>query len=327
MSRLDVVGLAKQGAGFGTKVTTMEYFLPVESADGVPNRTTMSKEETDGTRFPTDIEYGTRFFDVSLAGAARLSSFPRLLSAFFGAPTTTTPGGGVTSRKHAFDPVGKVLVPHSIDLGRRDPSPALNDLFWDAIGNELTLSVEANDWLSYDAALIAKELDQGQAIPGSISYDLSRRLAFHTVTAFISINGGAETALTLASFSATVNNGIDTDQVQLGSRSLYKIKEGNANADLSFTVKSTLDTHYRRALLDADPENVKIRLVATGPIIEGAISYQVEIIVYRCQYLEAPAPVDSGETLSGIAISAHVAYDATATKFIDVNVTNNVTTY
>lgn len=326
MSRLDLAGLAKQGAGFGTKVTTMEYYLPVESASGDPNRSIMTKEETDGSRFPTDSEYGSRFFEVSMAGASRIASLPRLLSGFMGAPTTTTPAGGTTSRKHAFDPVGKTLVPHSIDLGRRDPSPGLNDLFWDAIGNELTLSVSPNDWLSFDGAYIAKELDQAQAMPSG-SYDLSRRLAFHTVTAFISINGGSETALTLADYSLTLNNGIDTDQVVLGSRSLFKVKEGNADADLSFTVKSTLDTHYRRALLDADPDNVKIRLVATGPIIEAAIAYQVEVIVYRCQYLEAPAPIDASDTLDDIAISAHVAYDPGATKFVDVNVTNTTTSY
>lgn len=325
MSRLDRVALAKQAA-MGTKQPVMEYTVPVESCEPRLQRTEMTREETVGHKFPTDLEYGARFWEVAMAGACRINSLPRILSGFMGPATTTTPGGGTTSRKHAFDPVGKTLVPHSLDVARIDVNPDVNDLFWDAIGNELSLAVTPNDFVNFDAGWIARDLDQAAAVPAG-TYDLSQRFAFHKVQAFLSLNGAAETALELERFELRYSNGVDTDQLRLGSRSLYKVQEGNVSADISFTPKTALDVHYRRAIADTDPDNVKIRLLATGPIIEAAIAYQIEIIVHRCHYVEAPLPVDAGNTLDEIAVRARCAYDSAAAKFVDVNVTNNVATY
>lgn len=326
MSRLDKVALAKQSA-MGTKTTVMEYVVPVESSDPRINRTEMTREETDGTKFPTDLEYGARFWEVPMSGGARVNSLPRILSGFMGAPTSTTPVGGVTSKKHAFDPWGKTLVPHSIEVDRMDPKPnPIADRFWDCIGNTLTLSVAPNDWVAFDASYIARDRDPA-ITPTAVAVDLSRRLAFHTVQAFISVNGAAEVALPLRTFSLAYTNNVDTDQVQLGARALYKVQEGNVGATISFSPKSTLDAHYARATLDADPDNVKVRLLATGPIIETTVAYSIEIIAYRTHYTDAPAPVAAGGTLDELAVTARCAGDFTLTKFVDVNVVNNVTSY
>ena len=58
MARSDSVGLAKQTA-LGTKQTTMEFFVPVESAEISNNVETLEAEETIGTRFPTGVDYGS----------------------------------------------------------------------------------------------------------------------------------------------------------------------------------------------------------------------------------------------------------------------------
>lgn len=324
MSRLDSVGIAKQAA-MGTKNVTMEYFVPVETAEPTQDRETIEREETTGTKFPTDIEYGTRFFEVALAGDARLNSLPRLLSGFMGAPTTTTPGGGTTSRQHLFNPVGKTLVPHSLMLNRTDPNPAITDLFWDALGNEISLSVEANGRIAFDAAYVAKQLDDALGEP-SPSFDTSRRFPFHTVKAYVSIDGGAETAIDCSAFSVTLSNNIDTDQAVLGSRDLFKIQEGNVDAELSFTVKSGLGTWYRRAQ-QTDPANVKVRVEALGSIIEGAISQEIEFTIYRCQTLDAPAAIDAGDTLDEVEVTCRAAYDFSLSKFFDAIVVNTVATY
>lgn len=325
MSRLDVAGLAKQTA-WGTKKTTMDYFMPVESVDINLNREELTKEETTGTKFPTDLEYGSRFWGVTASGAARLASLPRVLAPFLGPSTPVTPGGGTASKKHQFNPVGKTLDPHSMLVNRTDPNPAITELFYDGIGDQLTVSIEANDYINYEGAYIFKEVDRTQPEP-SATLDLSERYAFHKVQAFISINGAAEVAINLARFELTYNNNVDTDQAVLGSRSLFKVQEGNVDADISFTTKDTLQTHFLRAVLDTNPDNVKIRLLATGAIIEAAITSAVEIIVYRTQYTEAPAGIDAGDTLDEIEISARAAYDATSSKFVDVNVTNMVAAY
>ena len=58
MARSDSVGLAKQTA-LGTKQTTMEFFVPVESADVSNAVETLEAEETIGNRFPSGIDYGS----------------------------------------------------------------------------------------------------------------------------------------------------------------------------------------------------------------------------------------------------------------------------
>jgi hypothetical protein len=327
VSRLDKVALAKQSA-MGTKTTVMEYVVPVESSDPKLNRTEMTREETDGTKFPTDLEYGARFWEVPLSGAARLNSLPRLLSGFMGAPTTIlAPGGVSTSKKHQFDPWGKTLVPHSMEVDRLDPKPnPIADRFWDCIGNDLTLSIAPNDWIAFDASYVAKERDAA-ITPTAVAVDLSRRFAFHAFTAFISVNGAAEVALPLEAFSVTYSNNVSSDQVQLGSRSLFKVQEGNVGATIAFTPKSTLDAHYARATLDGDPDNCKIRLIATGAVIDGTAVQTLELIAYRAQYTDAPAPVAAGSTLDGLAVAARCAGDFTLSKFLDVNVINAVAAY
>src|ERR1043166_5172378 len=175
MSRVDSVGLAVQTAGMGTKVTSMEYWVPVETANVTANRQTLTIEETIGTRFATALDYGTRFFDVPMAGAPRASSFPRILSGFMGNPVTT----GSSPYTHTFDPTlsGKVPDPHSIYVVRNDPKsagqPAIVDLFWDARGNEIAIDIASNDYVKMNAAWIALDLDDTQSAPVA-SYDSSK---------------------------------------------------------------------------------------------------------------------------------------------------------
>jgi hypothetical protein len=52
--------------------------------------------------FPTGLDYGVRWWEVPLAGAARRNSLPRFLSMFLGLPTSTVLGSGVS--QHVFDP-------------------------------------------------------------------------------------------------------------------------------------------------------------------------------------------------------------------------------
>src|SRR5213082_1653928 len=154
MSRVDFVGLARQPAGQGTKVTTMEYFVPVESSSVNQNREELTIEETVGNRFPTGLDYGTRYFEVPMSGAPRMASIPRVISGFLGQPTTVAGAGGdVGAYTHTFDPTvaGKVPEFHSIFAVRKDPNPAIVDLFWDARGNELALNVAPNDFLKMEA--------------------------------------------------------------------------------------------------------------------------------------------------------------------------------
>jgi hypothetical protein len=328
MARLDKVGFAKQVA-MGTKQATMEYFPPVESADVEDQRENIEQEETTGRRFPDGIDYGTTHWELGMKAAPRVSSLPRYASAYLGAPTTSTPDvtNAPTARSHVFDPAaaGKVPVPHSIFAVRKDPSTPIVDLFWDALGNEFSLSVEPNGFLAFEGSFIAKELDDTQADP-SLTLDTSRRMVYDQAKVYISVDGGGETEVKVAGWGLTYGNGIDTDQAILGSRRLFTLAEDNAVATVRFSPRESLSTHYRRALQD-DPASVKLRMTATGAIIGGAVAYKVEVIANAFEYLKAPANISASERLKKIDVEGRVKYDVSASKFVTLEVVNTVASY
>jgi hypothetical protein len=324
MSRVDSVGIAKQATA-GTAQTTMEYFVPVESAEVAFNRETMEVEETVGHRFPTDIDYGTQFFEGTMSGRARAGSFPRVISAFLGAPTTSTVVAG--AYQHLFDPAAanKAPVRHSILFNRTDPDPAITDLVYDAFGNSLTVSVGVNEFLGFEAGFVGISNNDTRPEP-TVTLDTTPRFSFDEFVAYITIGTGSETAIPISGFSLTYSNNFETDNFVLGQRTLYTLNEGNANAEVSFTPKTALATHYRRALL-SDPENVKIRLVATGAMVTGSTPYSFEVTVPRMHYLSAPAPISAADRLTGIDVTARAAYNPSTSKFVEARVVNGVATY
>lgn len=332
MSRIDSVGLAKQtGAGdggLGTRQTVMEYFVPVESASPGINTEEMTAEETLGIPFPTDRANGVQFFEPTMSGKCRGAGLPRILSAFLGDPLTTTPdaAGAPTARNHNFNPVARPTPRAlSILLNRTDPVPAITDLIWDAMGQSLELAVSADDWITFDATLVAKEIDETQPEP-SVTADLTRRFAFHECKAYISVNGGAEVETAIDEYTLGYDLNVPTDNKVLGSRRLFKMEPGNRDAALSFTPKQDLSAWYRRAIL-LEPDSVKVRLEALGPVIGAAVRHKIELIVHRCQTIDAEADIDAGETLKGVPITLHPAYDSAAAKFVEANIVNTVNTY
>jgi hypothetical protein len=323
MSRLDSIGIAKQSA-LGTKQTTMEYFPPVKSAEYESTPEAMEVEETTGTPFPSGLDYGTVAGNVTVEGEARVNSLPRILSAFWGAPTTTAPEG--TARKHAFDPATAAsLVPHSILINRTDPSPAITDLPYDCVGNSLSMNVGVNGYISYEAQFLSAANDDARPEP-TVTLDNSVRLAFDDAAVFIDIAGGGENEIKVGSFGFTYNNNIEDDNFVLGSRFLYSVVEGNRDAEFTFTPKASLSAHYRRALL-ANPESVKLRMRARGALITGATYYEIEVIAHNLEYISAPAGVDAGSRLREMEITARAALNVSTGKFVTGHVQNTVTAY
>lgn len=327
MSRVDSVGIALQTAK-GTQNNVMGYFPPVESAGAPIQREAMEIEETMGHRFPTRTEYGTRYWESPWSGAVRMDSFPRVASAFFGAPVTSQPAAGPspTVYDHMFDPAAASgLGWYSLLINRTDPTVAITDLLYDARGNEVTISVEPNGFVRFEAGFVALENDDTRPEP-VVTRDSSPRLTFDNASVFVSINGGAEEELTTASWSATYSNNLVTDLGVLGSKSLYDLPLGNASCEVKFMPRTDLSEHYRRALLD-DPDSVKLRMVVQGPIIEDALRYEVEFTVQLCEYLDAPIDVNAGETLTGVEVTARAAFDDVSGQFVTLRIRNDVASY
>ena len=333
MSRMDVAAIAAQAGagrgGLGTKKTVMEYAIPVESASPDVNTEDMTREGTLGHPFPTDREPGTQHFEPSMSGACRSASLVRLLSSFWGDPTTTTPDAtnAPTARQHAFDvALAAALNPRALSLiiHRADPSPAITDLVWDALGNELALSIEPNDWIVFDASWVARELEPIAA--PALNADLTRRFGFYETKAYVAVAGGAETEVAVGSFGLTYGLNVPTDNHVLGSRKLYAIQAGNRDLAVTFQPKQDLSAYYRRAIA-TEPESLAVRLEALGPVIGGTVRHRVTIRVPRVFEVEAPADIDAGDTLQGVDVSCAAAYDAATGKFLTAEVVNTVNSY
>jgi hypothetical protein len=332
--RQDSVGLAKQtGAGpggLGTANAVPSYYLPVESGSAGFSPEEMTAEETIGHPFPTDRDVGTHLYTPSFSGKCRAASLVRLLSAYWGDPVTTQPdaGGAPTAYQHVQDAaLAAALVPraHSLLLNRTDPDPAITDLVYDAIGQDLTLSIEPNEWLSFEANWIARANDPDQPEP-VVTADLTRRFTFYETKAYVSVDGGAEEQMDCRSFELGYSMNVPDDDFVLGSRELYEVAPGNRDSEVTFTTREKLKEWYRRAMLE-EPESCKFRLEALGPIIGGAIRYKFELIVFRAQEVEAPADVSAADKLTGIDVTVRPAYDPATSKFVQGTTVNTVATY
>lgn len=323
MSRVDIYGLARQTAGKGTPVTTMTYFPPVERVEVRDQATDIEIEETQGNRFAAGLDYGTRFFTVAPTFIPRHSSFPRILSGFFGQPTTGAAVSGVYP--HVFDvaAAGKIPEWHSMFVVRADPAVDIIDLFTDCRGEELSVDVAANGYMRATARWLALTLDDTQPAPTPTT-DASGRIKFPHALIYLD-DGGGEVAVACQSWGFTYTNGHDTDQAVLGSTELYDLPHGNATCQIRFTPRETLSEHYRRALL-TEPESIQVRMVANNGLAAGNLR-EVEVIAYAMETTEAPADVEASEVLKMITVTGSVKYDTVTSKFIQATVKNTVASY
>lgn|SRR5574337_1254054 len=322
MSRIDKFGIARQASGKGlAATTTMDYFIPVESSDEDQEREEIIVEETLGNRFPTGLDYGTRFFRVPVNCSFRMASAPRLMSAFLGQPTSAAAGAVFN---HTFDPTvaGKIPEWCSMYVVRRDPSTPIVDLFFNARGEQMEIVFEPNQAPKLNGQFIALDLDGTQSDPAA-TVDVTERQKFYNTTVQIDTGSGL-TTIKVARFAITYTNNHDTDQAILGSRSLYDLPYGNADCQVEFSPRENLSTYYRQALL-ADPTSTKLVLTADNGLA-GAASRKFTFTVYACEYIDAPAAVSGSEVLKMIPVTARAKLDGSG-KFVDSVVTNAVTSY
>src|SRR5215203_2282631 len=160
MSRIDRTGIAAQ-VDIDTQASAPSYGIPVETESIGLNRDTIDIDETLGSFGPTTSEYGVRFAEGTMSGAVRPVSFPLLLSAYMGEPTTT----GSAPYTHTWDPLVKGTTGYPVPLSvwgvnydRLKNSagtvydPIVSE-FIGAVGNSLTLSCEVNNYVRFEGTL------------------------------------------------------------------------------------------------------------------------------------------------------------------------------
>ncbi len=134
-------------------------------------------------------------------------------------------------------------------------------------------------------------------------------------------NGGLWTPLAMGAWGITYRNNLDTDNAILGSRKLYSLPVGNADCEVRFTPRVTLNTFYRRALA-ADPDDLALRMTATGSAGEV-----IQVTVHSVEITDAPAAVSGADVLKGIEITGRARLNPSDSKFVTIAVTNSVATY
>lgn len=90
MGKIDYIALGLQSAE-KTAAVAATMFPPVQSEGLEPNVEEMEYDETVGSRAPTEQEYGGRFYEGDIEGAARPLSFGGFLTMCFGTPTSANP--------------------------------------------------------------------------------------------------------------------------------------------------------------------------------------------------------------------------------------------
>lgn len=241
--------------------------------------------------------------------------------------TDVGPSAGAAVYKHVWDPTaaGKRPMPATLWTVNDDVVPAIVDKFVGAVGNELSLEVEANGYLVFTAGLLAAVLDQTASAP-SATRDTTKKWAFHQLSAQISVAGAALEPIKLTAFSMSYNNNLVDDLFVLGSTEVEDLPPGNIESEVGMTSASDIPDHYRRALKDT-PEDVRLVLKASGARIlaAGTHAYSIEIDLKRLQYTEAPVEIDASETLRGVEITAVPVFDETTSGLVTVTVENNQT--
>ena len=335
MSRKNLVygALQRDGTDYlKTGRTTATFNIPVQSAEQGMNRDFIEGVETTGSRAQETQEPGLTRFAGSIPFFVRPDSSPFMFALAMGEPTTSTPATGTNSRDHLFEPDLSANHPLQATFWtiNDDMTPAIKDKIIGAKGNEIGISVGVNQYLAATFGFIAAKMQEytgGDTL--SVAKDASRRFTYVQSAATLSITGiGSLAPLKAQDFEFSWNNNIADDLGVLGSTEVEDLPEGNVESTVGFTAakQSELATHYRRALLTV-PDDVTLRLTATGPVIEAALYNEFEITLYKAHYREAPAPINAGDTTRTIAVTARPVLDESQTpdKSIDVRFRNENT--
>ena len=327
--RQDALGLGAQTA-FGTPQATMEYWPPVETVEISDEGETIEIEETTGTRFPARIEKGTQLYELQVkAPALRLTSAPRLLSLFLGEPATSTPDGvgAPNARDHLFPATaGASPTPHGLTVSRTDPDPGLFDRFDDSVGDEFTLSCEVNGKLAFEGTAVA--LEKTEVVEPTPTIDTSTAMTFDKISVYAKDDAAAEAEINVSAFSVTYSNDLDREGGVLGSRKHGSLDEGNASAEIEFTVRDKADVERWYRLMDeADPSKMQIRVQAVGAVLGGAVTEEVEVKAWCAEVIEAPANLNAAERLNSVTVKLRCALDTVTGKFVTFQITNEVAAY
>jgi hypothetical protein len=267
-------------------------------------------------------------------GAVRPVSFPLLLAAYMGEPTTAVTVAS-TVWTHTFDPLVKgstgYPVPLTVwgvnkDIDKDDAGAPVDPLiskFIGAVGNQLTLSAEVNNYLRFAGTAAAKAADVDDTVEPSITSDTSRKWVFSQIKVEMDIAPIATYVETYAgSFSFVYNNNLITDLGRLGSTSLTDIPLGpEIESTLTVGFQRNKFAHYRR-YFENSPTQVALKITAEGATISGAHKFTFSLEFPYLETVGAPIERSGSDTLREVDVQFNVVTDPTTGKLVTPVVKN-----
>lgn len=343
MSRADYVGGALNPGG-AQKVapTGPNTFWPLTSEGIEPTVATLEHNATEGDRFPSRQKRGGRSYAGPLEGGQRPISFGTLLTMTFGEPVSSTEVDAVNAPgvfKHIWNPkaAGKRPMPATIWTVNQDvymETGDINDQIVDeyigAMVNEMAWTLEANNYLLYSAGIQAIRNLENVAAPVA-TMDDTDLWSFDEIAAEISvpsINAGAFADFPIYAWNMSYGNALaGGDRFRIGSTEIVKLRPGNVEGTVGFTVAENLDVHYRRAIAQ-EPELVSIRLTANGRQFwdggadpTAAIHESLMVEIAGAEYTSGNIPINADETLEDVEVEANMVKD-TSGAYLTVELVN-----
>ena len=232
-----------------------------------------------GAVIPTITTMSDKFVSGDVTGRLAYNDIGYIFASMFGAPTTTTPGGGTTSRQHVWTWNGST-EPTWISYSMQYGDATLADIITGLVFRSVNWGGGRMDGLDFGASVLAKPLTTGATLDGTATdivavpaTALQRDIYLDTTWA------GAGTTKLLKTYSANVNIGDRLDRTRpinsaQSSDGLIQLPDQDHTVDLQMEVDATSKGLY--AVAEAGTfRYVQDRF--TGPIIEAAIAYSLKV--------------------------------------------------
>lgn len=323
MSRRDEFGFSLQ-EDLETAADVITFSPPVMSGGLSPDREEMDIEETMGTRAPGPQEYGGFIFDGDVEAAARPNHLGGIFSMFWGEPVTDQPevATAPTIFEHEWDPLIADPVFGTVVTKANDPDPIIVNKFIGALGNELTLNVSANEYLTYTANMVARQIVLDPTPVPSMTREALPKWTFTDVNVLLGVEGATPEVIKCKEWELEFNNNLVTDEFILGTPLVDSIPLGDIEMNAMFRPTRGISGHNRRWLA-TNPELIQLILQVSGRII-GATThrYTLNIEIGALETVEADVPLDGSEVLRDVEVNCRCIINEDTGKLLVAKLKN-----
>jgi hypothetical protein len=278
-----------------------------------------------GAKFDTIVIGNKEWTTASIEAIGNYTDIMYLFSMMWGAPTTTTPGGGTLSRQHVWTPT--TFGPDSPKLMTIETGSSVRaEKFSDAFANSLSMAVSRGE-ITFGGEVLGVASTDGVTLTPTPTDIEQVPIAADTISVYLDNTGATLGTTQLLRAIATgweVSGKIGLVWALNRSKTSYSgsvEKKPTANANLTVGA----DSAGMAFMTDWRNEQIKfLRIEAIGPIIETTIAYKLWIdLAVRIQEPQGKGDEDG---LLTQPYNFTIVYDGTWAKAMQVTLVNKIAT-